>query len=225
MYRLGRQHDKHRKLRRNIIIIVSLLLFGGLIYLLVNLRVEPEQQIRNAPAVSQQFGARQEAKVLIDKSQFSLELPHGWKEVPVSNAFSAPKYTFKSPSKDATQLDLYIDNPPERKSLNKVIVVSTQGTGLAYDTVSENCTTFTDAKLKNPATGEAPARWQTTNFICDMSNSSRAVVGTVSSEGINQVTVRGNSGKTYKIFIAYTDNSISPNYSTLYDILKSMHFK
>lgn len=226
MYRLGKQTDKHRRGRRIIIGAVGIVLFGAISYALMNLRIAPEQQIRNASPVSKGYTATQTAKVSIDKPLFKLELPAGWKEIPTdNNSPTAPRHSFRGPERDAQFFDLYIDNPPVNMVVNRAVVVSGQGDGLAYDNVSENCITFTDSSLKNPQTGQAPAKWQTTNFICDMANSARAVVGTMSTDGMNQVTVTGPTVGAHKLFIAYTDNNISPNYSTLYDILGSLHFK
>lgn len=226
MYRLGKQTDKHRRGRRTTIAIILLVFFAGIVYGLMNLRIAPQQEIRNATPVSKGYKTSTEAKVAIDKPLFRLELPGGWKEIAVDkNSITGPKFSFRSPSQQAQLLDMYIDNLPVNLAVNRAIVVSAQGDGLAYDNVSENCTTFTDSSLKNPQTGHAPAKWQTTNFICDMANYARAVVGTVSNEGINQVTVTGPTAGEHKLFITYTDNNISPNYSTLYDILGSLHFK
>ncbi len=226
MYRLGKQTDKHRRGRRITIAVFLLLLFAAAVYGLMHLRIAPEQEIRNSSPISKGFKTNTEAKVSIDKPLFKLELPSGWREIAVDKKSpTAPKFSFRSPSEQAQMFDIYIDNPPLNFPVNRAIVVSAQGDGLAYDNVSENCTSFTDSSLKNPQTGNAPAKWQTINFICDMANYVRAVVGTMSTEGINQVTVNGTTTGTHKLFIAYTDNNISPNYSTLYDILGSLHFK
>lgn len=226
MYRLGKQTDKHRRGRHIAIAIVLLVFSSVIIYGLMNLRIAPQQEIRNANPVSKGYKSNTEAKVVIDKPLFRLELPSGWREITNNkDSPTAPKFSFRSPSSQAQMLDLYIDYTPVNMAVNRAIAVSAQGDGLAYDNVSENCTTFTDSSLKNPQTGNAPAKWQTTNFICDMANYARAVVGTMSTDGINQVTVTGATAGTRKVFITYTDNNISPNYSTLYEILGSLHFK
>ncbi len=226
MYRLGRQTHKHRRGRRRIVAILILLIVAGLIWWLMHLRILPEQDIKNSTPVSKSYKTSDSAKVIIDKPLFRVELPTGWREVAVDKLSpTAPKFSFRSPSAQAQLLDFYIDNPPVRMAVNKAIIVAAQGTGLSNDAVSDNCTTFTDASLKDPATGNAPARWQTVNFICDMGNFPRAVVGTMSTEGVNQVTVNGPTAGSHKLFITYTDNNISPNYSTLYEILRSLHFK
>lgn len=225
MYRLGRQAHRHRRGQRIAVGVFVVIIVVGLIYWLTNLRIAPTQQIKNAPSVSTGYNASGTTKVAIDKPEFTMELPGGWKERQVIASPTGPKYTFASPSSQSQVFDFYIDNPPTGMALNRAIAVDAQGNGLVYDRVSENCITFTDPKNKNAQTGNAPARWQETDFICDMGNSSRAVVGTISKDGINQVAVTGETIGNRRIFITYTDNSISPNYTTLYDILGSIKFK
>ena len=193
----------------------------------MHLRLVPEQNIRNATPVSKGYKTDESKKVAIDKPLFRLELPTGWREVAPARAslVVTPSYSFFSSSTQEQVLDIYIDIVPTNLAVNRAIVVSPQGDGLTYDMVSDNCTTFTDASLKNPQTGTAPARWQTVNFICDMANAARASVGTMSVEGVNQVTVTGPTAGAHKLFIAYTDNNISPGYGTFYEILQSLHFK
>ncbi len=225
MYRLGKQAHRHRRGQRIAIGVFVLLIVAGFLYWLANLRISPTQHIKNAPSVSTGYNASGTTKVAISKPEFSLELPTGWKERQVIASPTGPKYTFASPSSEAQVFDFYIDNPPTNMALNRAIAVDAQGNSLNYDRVSENCTTFTDPKNKNAQTGHAPARWQETDFICDMANASRAVVGTISKDGINQVTVTGETIGSRRVFMTYTDNSISPNYTTLYDILGSIKFK
>jgi len=208
------------------VVALGLLLFGAITYWVMHVRIAPVQDIRNTPPISNNYQTNSTAKVIIDKPLFKLELPKDWHEITTdANSSTAPKFSFRSPSAQAQLLDLYIDNPPLNFAVNKAIIVSPQGDGLSYNTVSDNCTTFTEASLKNNQTGDAPARWQTIQFICDMANSARAVVGTMSTEGVNQVTVTGPTKGSHKLFITYTDNNISPSYTVFYDILRSLHFK
>lgn len=226
MYRLGKQTDKHRRGRRVVLVGVLLIVVAAMIYGVMHLRILPDQEIRNAPPVSNGTSTDDNKKVTIDKPLFTMELPAGWREIAVNTSMPIPpKFSFRSQSKQSQVLDLYIDTLPTTMAVNRAIVVSGQGDGLSYDTVSDNCTTFTESSLTDPRTGTAPGKWQTINFICDMANAARAVVGTMSTEGINQVTVKGPKSGSHKFFMTYADNNISPNYSTLYAILGSLHFK
>lgn len=225
MYRLGKQIHKHRRVQRITIVIVLVLLFVALVYWLMHLRIAPAATIRNDTPVSKNYTSSQAAKVVINKPEFRVDLPGGWVERKVIASPTGPRYTFAAPTGEAKVLDIYIDNPPTNFAINKAIAISSQGNGLTHENVSENCATFTDSKYKNPQTGFAPARWQEIDFICDMASPTRQVVGTISRDGINQLTTTGSSGVKRKIFMTYTDNDITPNYSILYDILSTLLFK
>lgn len=225
MYRLGKQIHKHRRSQRIAVVILLVLFFAALVYWLMHLKIAPTATIHNDTPVSKNYTSSQAAKVQVDKPEFKMELPAGWTERKVEASPTGPRYTFAAPKGEAKVLDIYIDNPPTNLAINKAIVVSSQGSGLTHEYVSENCATFTDPKYKNPQTGFAPARWQETDFICDMANPTRQVVGTISHDGMNQVHTAGLSGAAHKVFMTYADNDITPSYSTLYDILASVQFK
>jgi hypothetical protein len=225
MYHVGKQIHKHRRVKRIAIVSLLLFFFALLVYWLMHLKVAPSATIRNDTPVSKNYTSSQEAKVAINKPEFTLELPSGWGERKVETSPTGPRYTFSAQKGEAKVLDIYIDNPPTNFGINKAIVISSQGNGLTHEYVSENCVTFTDPKYKNQQTGFAPARWQEIDFICDMANATRQVVGTISRDGMNQLNTTGASGAKHKIFMTYTDNDITPSYSTLYDILGSMQFK
>lgn len=225
MYHVGKQIHKHRRSKRIVIVLLLAVLFTVLVYWLMHLRIAPAATIRNDAPVSKNYAASQDAKVAVDKPEFKMELPHGWTERKVIASPTGPRYTFSAQTGEAKVLDIYIDNPPTNLAINRAIVVSAQGSSLTHEYVSENCVNFTDPKAKSAQTGFAPARWQEIDFICDMANYSRQVVGTLSRDGMNQVRTTGLSGTVRKVFMTYTDNDITPNYSVFYDILNSIQFK
>jgi hypothetical protein len=69
------------------------------------------------------------------------------------------------------------------------------------------------------------AKWSGINFLCDLGNYLRDVVGTSSPEGINSVTLTGNTTGKHTLFFMYTDNTPSPDYSTFINALKSFQLK
>jgi len=225
MYRVDRRVHRHRRSQRIGGILLLLILCILILWALMHLKIAPKQDTHNSAPFSKGYSAATVAKVTIDKPFFKMELPSGWVEVPPGLGSTAPTFSFRSPNTQAQALDMYFNSIPVNMALNKAIVVSAQGDGLAYDSVSENCTTFTDAAKANTQTKNVPARWQETDFICDTGNFARAVVGTVSKEAINQITANGPKTGPHKMFITYIDNNINPSYSTLYDILASLRFK
>ncbi len=225
MYHVGKKHHHHRRARRRIVIIIIILLLIALIYWLFNLRIEPDSEIKNSKPVNNEYSVSTEANVTFDKPEFIVHMPGGWEERPTLGSPTGPRYTFVSKVSEARQLDIYIDNPPTGLSLNRVVKVMARGNAITNEMISDNCMTYTDPKNKNPTTGIAPARWQEVDFLCDMGSPTRQLVGMISSDGLNRLHITGQSGRTYKIFITYTDNSISPNYTLLYDTLKDIRFK
>lgn len=226
MYRVDKRIHRHKRARRRVIFILAALLLIGIVYFLLRLQIEPEQNVRNSPSLSTSYRPNATTKVQIDKPLFKLELPDGWKERPPEyGVIPQAQYIFQSTKDPAQILALYIDAVPAAMAINKAIVVSTQGNGLSYETVSENCTTFTDSATADQREKIASAKWQNIHFLCDIGNTNRGVVGTQSTEGINRVTVTGQSKGQHTLFVRYTDNSLIQDYSTLYVILASIHFK
>lgn len=225
MYHVDKRIHRHKRARRNIIVLISIAVIAGLVYGLFQLRVTPEQNIRNAAPVSTKYNPDNQNSIKIDKPELTMTLPESWKQIESTDNVHVSTYTFQNNGSPGIELNIFIDNPPVTMQLNRAIAVSAQGDSITYETVSSNCTTYTDSAKTNKVTGVAPARWQGNDFYCDMSNFNRAVVGTVSADGINQLNVTGSTGREYKVFISYIDNSINPDYSTLYSILGSMHFK
>lgn len=225
MYQVGKREHKHRKFWKRFGWLVGLLVVAAGIYGLMHLRLEPKQNVHNSPPVSKAYDVSSAKKVHIDKPILTMDLPAGWTEAKLPASPTAPAYEFRSKSQDAQVLDIYIDNPPPLFGINRAIAVSVSGSGLQYESVSENCTSYTDITKRGPTGGIAPAKWQGMDFYCDVANYARAVVGTVSHDGINYLSVTTPTQGVHKIFITYTDNNISPDYSTLYDILNSVQFK
>jgi hypothetical protein len=227
MYRVGERTEQSRRHRQRIVIaivcVASLILAS--VYVVSNVQIKPVQTIRNAPAVIKDYKPGDVGRIEVSKPLLTMKLPYGWTEKQVDGGVDPPLYRFQAGPTAPQQLDVYIDNVPPVYAFNKVVAVSSLGQGINYGTVSDNCSTFTDTAKTNPATGYAPAKWQGVDFMCDMGNYTRQVVGTASTEGMNVLTVHGANGKKYRAFFVYTDNNINPDYTTLYAILSSLRFK
>ncbi len=225
MYHVDRRVHKHQKLRKRAgwLLGAAVVVLG--VYGLLHLRVTPPQDVYNSPPSSKAYQPGSVSNVTITKPELTLELPSGWTEEVVPSSPTAPKYSMRSLSSDAQQLQIYIDNPPQRFGLNKAIAVSGSGDGIVHTSVSDNCTTYTDISKRDPSTGFATAKWQGIDFYCDVANSARAVVGTVSKDGFNYFTATGPTFGIHKVFITYIDNGSSPDYSVLYGILDSVKFR
>ncbi|PID30799.1 hypothetical protein CSA80_03470 [Candidatus Saccharibacteria bacterium] len=225
MYQVDRRTHRHHRARRRALKIAAVLLFAGAVFGLSRLQIAPQQEIRNAPSLSKAYASRRAEKIAVEKPLFRMKLLAGWKEVSAPSGPTAPAYRFQSPTDDAQTIEFFIDKIPTNLSFNKALALSTDGSALQYDAVSENCVKYTDASRKGPNDSAIPAKWQGIDFLCDAANTSRAVVGTVSKDGPNFLQVATPTQGTHKLFIVYVDNSIGPDYSTLYEILSSVRFK
>lgn len=225
MYRVDKRTHRHRRARNWATGLVVIAVICSSIYGLMHIRITPKQNIRNSAPVSTNYTVQDSRKMVVNKPLFKMELPYGWSEAAIIPGATSPTYSFRSQPKQAQLLDLHIDTVPTTFAFNRAISINQQGTGLAYDVVSENCATFTDPTKIDQKTGQVVARWQGIDFACDAANYARAVVGSVSKAGPNQIVITTQAGATHKLFIAYTDNNINPDYSVLYGILGSVQIK
>ena len=223
MYQLDRKSHKHVKMRKRLTWLLVFILIFATIYGISHLTLTPKQELRSSPQLSRKSTLPNQTKQLIKKPEFTMSLASTWKEDAIERTSTAPTYSYTD-SSNARIIKLYLDNPPTNLGVNRAIVVSGDADKLTYGSVSENCITYTEASRANTQSGLANAKWQEVDFLCDMANHARAVVGTISKDGINQVHVRTGSGVMRKVFITYTDNNINPDYSVLYDMLQSLQF-
>ena len=203
-------------------LLVFILIFAT-IYGISHLTLTPKQELRSSPQLSRKSTPSTRTKQVVKKPEFTMVLASTWKEDAVERTATAPRYSYTD-SANARIIKIYIDNPPTNLGVNRAIVVSSDADKLTYGSVSDNCITYTEASMANTQNGFANAKWQEVDFLCDMANHARAVVGTISKDGLNQVHVQTQSGVLRKVFITYTDNGINPDYSVFYDILQSLQF-
>jgi hypothetical protein len=220
---MDRRARHHRRLWTAVGVLTALAIGIFVVYRLQHTTRPPATTIHNAPPLSTNYATNSATKVHIDKPLFTLDLPSGWQATAATTSVNVPTYTFKSPSAQAQQLELFIDNIPSNLAVNRVVLVNAKGAGLDHENVSDNCTTFTPAT--NAQTGVVMGKWQGTSFLCDEGNYERDVVGTTSGEGINVVTLTGATAGTHKIFMAYTNNNINPDFSAFYSALESFKLK
>jgi len=226
-YHLDRRTHRYRRARRRVILVAIGMFFIALIVFLENLRIAPEQNIVNDQTVVKTYNAAATKKIKVDKPLFTLELPDGWTESkPDASMVPAPQYVFISKPVDQQVLRIYIDaNIPSQLGINKAVTVSARTNMLDHDNVSENCINFTEISRKDPRTGLAPAKWQNIDFLCDVANSQRPLVGAISADGMNFVKLTGAAGDEHRLFIVYGDYSVNPGYNTLYEVLSSIRVK
>ena len=226
MYRLGKRTHKKHLLLTALAVVILLLGSGIFAYKALHLTATPRTQIQNKPAVTRHYDPSSAAKVPIDQTLFSIDLPHDWKAATAPDSFTVrPTFYAQSSSVDARQLAVYIDELPTTLAVNRVVIVSALSNTVQYDAVSDNCSGYAQPSKVDQDAGRTSAKWKGIDFLCDIGNYKRDVVGTTSKEAINKLTLTGQSGKTHAVFFTYTDNSSSPDFSVFYQMLASFRLK
>lgn len=226
MYQLGIRVHKRHKVALYLLAVAILLTAAFFSYRALHLTPASQTHIKNSSGITGTYDSGEPKQVAIDEPLFSLELPAGWAAaIPVPGAPVPVQYYFKSSSADARQLAIYIDTIPTTMALNRVVSVSSKGNTLDHSNVSDNCTNYTHPTAQEIASGVAVAKWRGDDFLCDIGNYERDVVGTVSTESNNQITLTGTKSGTHKLFMVYTDNGASADYTIFYGIISSLQFK
>ena len=107
------------------------------------------------------------------------------------------------------------------------MIVESQGDHMELkEGVSDNCSKFTRGMTPLPGQVSVPAKWLDVSFLCDQFNQQRDVIGTSSADGINTVIMMSpTTGVAHKFFFAYTNQDVTPDYTTFQNILTSFRMK
>ncbi len=153
---------------------------------------------------------------------FSLELPTDWKlESHLSSPYNLYHFHGTTKVTSARSLDVYKDTIPTNFMINRLQPIEGTGNKISViGTVSENCADFTNGPSLPGKPGTA-AKWQGVDFLCDLANYERNVVGTGSAGTLNSVNLKDSFGAQHKYFFVYTDNTISTDYNAFYNALNT----
>jgi len=225
MYRFRERHHSHFKFYSTFGVFV-LLVVAAAAYGINQLR--PDTYVsQTPPPVVTPYDATDPKAVSVSEPLFTLSLPAGWK-VRDNNDIPKPAYSWSGTVKeDATRsISLYLDALPQGLAVNRALPVQPKGDSMTIiGNVSDNCTNFTRPTTDDTKAGTAIARWQGTQFVCDIGNNTRDVVGLSTTDGVNGVTLTGPQAGRHQVYMAYTDNSASPDYTIFVDVLKSFQLK
>lgn len=226
MYRMGHKPKKTRRIPVWIWPSASLLFVALLLIVLNYLFLKPKTTITQSAAVTTKVTAGDAATKVFDEPSFTLKLPSDWKLV---DHFVQPYnlYRFQGTTKTNAGriMEVYQDVIPVNFAVNRVIQLEPSGNQISsVGSVSDNCADFTKG-TKAPGAYGVLAKWQGTDFLCDVDNTQRNVVGTSSQGGLNKVVIKGDSGGTHAFFFTYADHSINANYGSFYAALSSFTVK
>src|SRR6476469_9117260 len=123
-YHMDKRTRHHRRLWTAVGVVLALAIAFFVVNRLQHTTTTPTTTIHNAPPLSTNYDTNTAAKVRIDKPLFTLDLPSGWQAVASTSSVNVPSYTFRSPSAQAQQLELFIDNIPSSLAVNRVVLVT-----------------------------------------------------------------------------------------------------
>ena len=221
MYRVGlKPQPKKRRWPLWAGLIFGLLLLLGGFYILSHLHTKTT--ITQAAPVTTKITSTASALKLFSEPGFELKLPTDWTlQSHVSGEYNIYRFQGTGKVSISRQLDVYQDTTPVNLPLNRVQPVDASGPHMtANGSISDNCSDFTKAA---PASGQSgsPAKWQNVDFLCDLHNTSRNVVGTSAPGGINKVTLQGLDGTPRSFFMTYFDHGLTPDYGVFYSAIET----
>ncbi len=225
MYQEGKRIISHHK--RHVIlvwfaIILILLVVGG--YFAAKHFLKADTAISKTEPTVGSVVAQGSATKPFSEKDFTFDLPKDWKFIGYTqDIYHAYSWENATADPGERRLVIYVDNIPTGLGVNRLLPLQAEGDKLSVGSLSDNCANFTGDKVPgNPAT---PAKWSGVNFLCDLSNYERNIIGTSSTGDINSVTLTGSMTGKHAFFFTYTDNSSEPDYNIFTSALQSFMVK
>jgi hypothetical protein len=228
MYRIGRRSKK--KTKRYIWVVVLLMLLAlcaAAAYVAYMVLSEADETISTPQAITREYAPPQgeDTKEFIQQGLFTITLPSDWvlkghNETP-HNLYS---YQATEKNEDNRWLEIYVDRVPTDAAFNKLLPVIIENNKIVVTgSVSENCIEFTGPQGNPRGAGvdSLPAKWQGVDFLCDLSNYTRNVVGVGTVAAKHNIVLNGPTAGQHTFYFKYIDHNISPDYQILEKALQS----
>lgn len=225
MYQLGHRAHHRQKLYATLILLFAGLSIAGIWG--ATRYFQPDTTLSSSEAIVRHVDVAKPATKTITTATFTMDIPKSWRAVPSNLTPAAPNAWRGTGAQEAARsIEVYVDALPGSMAVNRLLPVHGNGDQLAVgDSISDNCTSFTDNSQVDKKTGTALAKWSGVNFYCDAANYERNVIGTGSPEAINSVTLKGKQSGGHRYFFVYTDNSAEPDDTLLTTMLDSFRVK
>jgi hypothetical protein len=228
MYRVGNRKRNHRKatiVASSIVLFLILIALSGVTF--AKQFLKPQTNIKQSSAVTTTVTASLPATKVFSEGIFTIQLPADWKLMPGElKPYDITRFEVLSDDANDQELDVYQDTIPLNFAVNRVLPISADGNSIMTNgAISDNCANFTKNQSGVVDSNGTPAKWSGVNFLCDLNNNERDVIGTSSTEGVNLVHLTGTIAGAHTYFFTYTDNSIDPDFTTFYNALTSFHLK
>lgn len=197
--------------------IFVLIIFGSIYYKLISNTKKAAPISGPSQTVGTVLPTTQSQTITYTEKDYTVDIPSTWKLVPPTSSTVPGSITWHSQGihTDNRWITIYTDNIPTNIAFNRLLPLTTNGTGLIYGLISDDCANFSNGSL----TQVAPAKWQGINFLCNLPNRYDDQVGTGSIGQVNSVTLTGPLNGKHNYFFLYTDRSAEPQYTYLYSII------
>jgi hypothetical protein len=220
------QLHAHRSRRHHYklwVLAVAVIVIGVVLWLRT---LKSDTKITNGKATTSTIAGPATKK--FDEPDFTINLPTSWTFIGAQHDINNI-YHFRSEiggDQGNRLLDVYEDSQLSKFAINRMVPVEADGASLTVSAteISDNCTAYTTGPAAQTTVGSI-AKWQGINFLCDMANPLRNVVGTGSPDGLNTVVLTGDLRGEHHYFFTYTENNNTPNYTIFTDALTSFQAK
>ncbi len=226
MYRLGRRSKKKTKRKLWVVILFVLLALGAVVaYTVITFLNEPDEQITTTQAITREYAPpKGEETRNFNQDTFTVTLPSDW-VFKGNNEAPYNIYSYQATKKNADNrwLEVYVDRVPTGVAFNKILPVIIESNKIVVTgSVSENCVEFTGPKGNPAAAGvdKLAAKWQGVDFLCDMGNYTRNVVGVGTTATSHNLILASPSSK-HTFYFKYIDHNSNPDYQILENALES----
>jgi hypothetical protein len=207
MYKIGhrKKNIKHHFYILSTLILATLLIATAIWWYLS--QTKKPTIVQTAPS-NQQFNLDKTlANVKIDNALYTLELPNGWKQTSINRdtRYDSTQWQMQNGSKNRW-IELYTDRIPTDTAFNKILPVSIQNNEVIIDTLSDNCSKFTN-KI-NDTNLKVISKWQNAPFLCDLSNMTDNIIGVSDKTSGVGLSFTGTTTGKHTFMFVYTDRGI-----------------
>lgn len=215
---------KRRRLMRLIIfLIVMALAVAG--YITVKNMLKPQTVIKQSRATERKVTYDDAKTKRYELPDFTINIPVAWTQLArPAGPYQSYSWQTSSAGSNGQLIEIFEDTIPPNYGFNRALIVSGQDDHLNIEgTASDNCSKYTKKQASTPGQISSIAKWQGVDFLCDLGNTTRDVIGTSSTDGLNFVILNNTStGAAHKFLFSYTNHGLNPDYNVFYQALQSL---
>ncbi|MDB5170797.1 MAG: hypothetical protein JWO35_491 [Candidatus Saccharibacteria bacterium] len=228
VYKAGKR-DTKKKRRKALWLFVLLVVIGlaGTGYIFVRDALKPQTVLKQSKATQKKVTYETKTKHY-ELPDFTIDIPIAWTPVArPAGPYQSFTWQTSEHGTNGQSIEIFEDTIPPNFGFNRALIVSGQSDHLNIEgTASDNCSKYTKKQTTMVNQFSAVAKWQGVDFLCDLSNVQRDVIGTSSTDGINTVILKSPStGAAHKFLFSYTNHGTNPDYTVFYEAIQSFRMQ